>query len=113
MIDEYIRNARFVKAIDGDTVELDIDLGLRIWIRQRVRVLGINCPERKGATREAGDAAKAAAERWLSHGADLQVRTKIDKQEDSFGRVLGDIRRGHESLGSALITSGHAVAFNG
>ena len=52
--------------IDGDTIVLDIDLGFGIWrLGQKVRVLGVNAPEMRGAPREAGRIAKAATTDWL------------------------------------------------
>lgn len=109
--DKYVRLAKLVRVIDGDTVELDIDLGFSITIRERVRVLGINTPEMKGATRERGQAARDFTIDWFhDHGVNVVCRTSKDK-EDSFGRFLAEITCGADSLGADLLASGNAVPF--
>lgn len=110
-IDKYIRKAKLVRVIDGDTVELDIDLGFSITMRERVRVLGINTPELKGESRRDGLTAKDFTVDWFeNHGHDVVCRTTKDKQ-DSFGRFLAEITSGIYSLGADLLASGNAVPF--
>lgn len=112
-IEDYVRNAVVLNVVDGDTLDLNVDLGFRLWSRQRVRVLGINCPEMHGASAVAGAAAKAATEDWVHHRAGpVTVRTHLDKM-DSFGRLLAEIWGMGESLGDYLLVSGHAVSFKG
>jgi micrococcal nuclease len=109
------------RVIDGDTIEGDIDLGFSVHLDdQRLRLLRVNTPERKGPTRAAGDRAKAFTERWLATHSDIVIRSrKRDKQHaerDSFGRylveVFGDDEGGRqECLNDALLQSGNAVLF--
>ena len=109
------------RVIDGDTIEGDIDLGFSVHLDdQRLRLLRVNTPERKGPTRAAGDRAKAFTERWLATHSDIVIRSrKRDKQHaerDSFGRYLvevyGDDEGGRqECLNDALLESGNAVPF--
>jgi micrococcal nuclease len=109
------------RVIDGDTLEGDIDLGFSVHLDdQRLRLLRVNTPERKGSTRAAGDRAKAFTERWLATHSDIVIRSrKRDKQHaerDSFGRYLvevyGDDEGGRQScLNDALLDSGNAVLF--
>lgn len=109
------------RVIDGDTLEGDIDLGFSVHLDdQRLRLLRVNTPERKGNTRAAGDRAKAFTERWLATHSDIVIRSrKRDKQHserDSFGRylveVFGDDEGGRqECLNDALLQSGNAVLF--
>ena len=109
MIEDYVRNARLIRVIDGDTLCLDIDLGFRTWMRRRVRLLGVNCPELTGESRDVGKAAMEFVINWfMSRPADFQVRTHLDKT-DSFGRVLVEICSGEESLEEALLASGNAA----
>lgn len=113
MQDAYIRRAKLVRVIDGDTCEVEIDLGFLLTKRERVRVLGVNCPEMKGATKAAGQAAKEFAVQWFAdRSAEFVVRTVKDK-EDSFGRFLAEIVSGDDSLGADLLAHGHAVVFRG
>ena len=109
------------RVIDGDTLEGDIDLGFSVKLDdQRLRLLRVNTPERKGSTRAAGDRAKAFTERWLQSHANIVIRSrKRDKQHaerDAFGRYLvevyGDDEGGRqECLNDALLDSGNAVLF--
>ena len=109
------------RVIDGDTIEGDIDLGFSVKLDdQRLRLLRVNTPERKGSTRAAGDRAKAFTERWLANHENIVIRSrKRDKQHaerDSFGRYLvevyGDDEGGRQScLNDALLESGNAVLF--
>lgn len=107
--------AEIIHVVDGDTV----DLRLAVWagslreyplsIVERVRLIGVDTPERHGATRDAGNAARAFTAAWLSqHRASLTVWTC---RRDSFGRLLGGIAADGQTLASALLLSGHAVIY--
>ena len=109
------------RVIDGDTIEGDIDLGFSVKLDdQRLRLLRVNTPERKGSTKAAGDRAKAFTERWLKDHANIVIRSrKRDTKhadKDAFGRylveVFGDDEGGRqECLNDALLDSGNAVLF--
>lgn len=106
----YEYAARLVKVIDGDTVDLDVDLGFGIWMHQRIRLAGVNCPEH-GTIR--GDNATAYTTQWLAqNGPELTLRTVLDRRE-KYGRYLGAIVAGTRILNADLITDGHAVAYDG
>lgn len=111
--DRYIRKARLVRVVDGDTLVVDIDLGFGIWRKaQKLRVLGVNCPETRGATKAAGLAATKFTRDWFATDLDIRVRTELDsRDEDSFGRVLAEVWQGERSLGADLLAAGHATAF--
>jgi endonuclease YncB( thermonuclease family) len=111
MTEDYVRNTRLVRVIDGDTVVLDIDLSFGLTLRRPVRILGINCPEVHGPTAAAGLAAKRFTETWFARGADVQVKTYVSRELDDFGRVLAEVARDADSLGAALLASGNAVAY--
>lgn len=107
--------ARVERVIDGDTIDLTIDAGFRSTREERVRLLGVNTPEVRGATRQAGVAARTFVEDWLSRVADgdewpLIVQTH---KGDAFGRYLGRIWRRHDGacLNDTLLMAGHAVPF--
>jgi micrococcal nuclease len=115
--EQYIRNATLCRVIDGDTLVLDIDLGFGIWkINQKVRVLGVNCPEMRGGSNEskaAGRDAKAFTQSWFD-GRAITIRTVLEKVDiDSFGRVLAEVWQGGRSLGAELLAAKHAVPFKG
>ena len=112
----YEYNAKIVRWVDGDTVDLEVDLGFTVLLRQRFRLLGINTPEVRGAEKEAGHAATAFASALAPLGsAVVVVSTKTGK----FGRWLGEIYptkeggRRLQSIDSALLEAGHAVPYGG
>jgi micrococcal nuclease len=106
----YVYSARLIKVVDGDTLDLLVDLGFSIHLKQRVRLLGVNCPEH--GTIEGNDAT-AYTQAWITqYGPDLILRTILDKTE-KYGRVLGTVMAGPRILNDDLVTSGHAVGYNG
>jgi micrococcal nuclease len=94
----YLYRAVVVRVVDGDTIDVDIDLGFYVWIRkQRIRLLGIDAPKQKGETRPEGLAATEHLQS-LIEGERIILRTvKGDDggdRDDSFGRWLGTIYHG-------------------
>lgn len=81
--------ARCYYVADGDTVDLEVDLGFKVSIRVRVRFKGINAPEIRGPERDMGRNAKYFVESVLSDKS-LVVRTFSDKQ-GKWGRWLAQI----------------------
>lgn len=106
----YEYAARLVKVVDGDTLDLMIDVGFDVHIKQRVRLLGINCPEHGTI---AGDDATAFVKAWIAeHGPDLIVRTVLDRRE-KYGRLLAQVVAATHILNTDLITAGLAVDYDG
>ena len=109
-----------VKVVDGDTVDVDIDLGFGICLKdERVRIMGIDTPESR--TRDKvedlfGEASKARVKELMKHGGKL-ITTEDKKGEDmkgKFGRILGDFRiEDGRKVTDILIEEGHAVAYFG
>ena len=87
--DRYVYAARCVQVIDGDTLDLDIDLGFHVTIRQRVRLRGIDTPEMWGKDRDRAIDARTEVT-ICTAGIDLLIRTERDKA-DKYGRLLADI----------------------
>lgn len=104
-----------VRVLDGDTVELRIDLGNRCWWQENFRLYGIDTPEIHGETKEAGEAA-ANRLRELVAGGVLAAETL---RPDKYGRTLVrlavmDRGRGHSvDVARLLISEGHGVAYFG
>jgi micrococcal nuclease len=107
--------ARPIRVVDGDTIDVDIDVGFRITMRHRLRLLGVNTPEPRGATRDAGRAATEFVLDWMDAAAEIDDEwpvTVTTIEADSFGRWLADVRnREDESLSHRLLDSGHAVPY--
>lgn len=101
--------AALERLVDADTYDLDIDLGFGIRTRQRVRLLGLNTPEKN--TPE-GKAANVWAADWLTqHAPDLVVRTH---RKEKYGRWLATITAADGAcLNTALLDAGHAALYDG
>ena len=111
---------KILKVVDGDTVDVDIDLGFGIWLRdERVRVMGIDTPESRTSDKVEkvfGLAAKARLSSLL--GADAILQTQVSKKGEDmkgkFGRVLGNFTTTNgEHCADVLLREGHAVAYSG
>ncbi len=108
-----------VKVIDGDTVDVDIDLGFGVWLRkQRIRLYGIDTPEsrtRDKIEKVYGLAAKEFLVDILSTG-DMSIKTYKDAK-GKFGRILGELfvktSVGELSINQSLVENNHAVRYYG
>jgi len=121
----YEYKCRIVKIVDGDTVDVDIDLGFGIWLNdERVRIMGIDTPEsrtRDKVEKIFGKAAKARLKELLGPYATLKTRVARDGEDmrGKFGRVLGDFQvyyhneNRYTNVTDILIKEGHAVPYEG
>lgn len=92
-MDRYWYGATVFKVIDGDTVELVVDLGFNIHHKIRVRLYGVNTPELRTkdlAEKEMGMKAKHYTQDWLTKHKWVFVNTVTDKN-DKYGRMLSRI----------------------
>ena len=118
-------NFRVVKVnrvVDGDTIDVTIDLGFEIFKKERVRVAGVDTPEKR--TRDLEEKALGIdATNWLKEelknvldGDDeLIIRTELHGGVGKYGRLLGWLYVGDEtvSLNEKMITHGYAHAYDG
>lgn len=89
MIRDYVYGAEVLRWIYGDTLDVRADLGFdRISLQIRLRVLGFDAPEVRGATREAGLAAARKAAELAPVDSWVLIRTH---HKDSFGRWLANV----------------------
>ena len=109
-----------LKLVDGDTVDVDIDLGFGVWLRnERVRLAGIDTPESRTSDaieKVFGQAAKDRLNSLL--GAEAILISQISKSGDNikgkFGRIIGNFKtKDGEVIADILMNEGHAVAYNG
>ena len=121
----YEYRATIVKVVDGDTVDVDIDLGFGIVLSdERVRIAGIDTPESRTRDKEEkkfGLAAKARVKQLL--GKTCVLKTQINKNGEDmkgkFGRILGDFSVYDSAtdrwrmLTEILVSEGHAVPYHG
>ena len=116
----YEYKVNILKVVDGDTVDVDIDLGFGCWLRnERVRIVGIDTPESRTSDRIEkvfGEAAKQRVPSLLSSEATLisQISKMGENMKGKFGRILGDfITINDQVISTTLMEEGHAVAYNG
>ena len=111
---------KVLKVVDGDTVDVDIDLGFKIQLKdERVRIMGIDTPESRTSDRVEklfGVAAKNRLYSLLEKDAKL-ITTEDKDGEDmkgKFGRILGDFRAADGRLVTEImIEEGHCVPYFG
>ena len=89
----YEYRCNIVKIIDGDTVDVDIDLGFGVWMtNERVRLYGIDTPESRTRDLEEkkyGLLAKSFVLKYLPEGS-CQTLVTVKDKAGKFGRVLGE-----------------------
>ncbi len=102
-----------VKVVDGDTLDLDLDLGFSLVLRQRVRLYGLDAPEIRSkdpAEKAKGLESQAFVSGWFARPGAVLVRTV---KEEKYGRMLADcFREGEPSLCTELLERGLAVPYN-
>ena len=123
----YEYRCKIVKIIDGDTVDVDIDLGFGVWMhKERVRMMGIDTPEsrtRDKVEKKFGLASKEYVKAYLPIGSMQVLKTEIDKsgedKKGKFGRILGDFlvydssEDATKRLTEVMISQGYGVAYHG
>ena len=111
----YEYKATVTNVVDGDTYDLDIDLGFEVYTRQRVRLLGVDTPEVRGELRDFGKMVTRLVAIWLLQGEGFTIRTQQDAR-GKYGRYLADIYMpygGGDWLSERLIDKHMAVRYDG
>lgn len=112
----YEYQCRILRVIDGDTVDIDIDLGFGVWMhRERVRLYGIDTPESRTRDLEEkkfGLLAKNYVRDHLPVGS-IQTLVTIKDGKGKFGRILGKFKIGDVILNEKMIKEHHAVEYHG
>ena len=110
------------RVLDGDTIDVTIDLGFDLFKKERVRVAGVDTPEKR--TRDLEEKAlgidatnwlKKELEDVLDGDDELIVRTELHGGVGKYGRLLGWLYVGDDevSLNEQMITQGYAHAYDG
>ena len=109
---KYYYGVEVLRVVDGDTVDVRIDLGFNVWHKCRVRMVGINAPESR--TRDLEEKEKGlAAKEWLKERLD---GTSVELQSQGtgkYGRVLGEFYIDETNINQEMVEVGHAVAYDG
>lgn len=114
----YEYSCKINKVLDGDTVDIDLDLGFNVVLSgQRVRMVGVDTPESRTANTEEkprGLLSKKKLAEKLAIGA-CKIRTfKPDNNDDKFGRILGEfILEDGTNVNKWLIENNYAVPYQG
>ena len=114
----YEYRCKIRRVVDGDTVDIDIDLGFGVWLhKERVRIYGIDTPEsrtRDLVEKRFGLAAKDFAKKFLlDHDPEVTLVCKEYDAKGKFGRILGDIIVDNKSMSETMIQEHHAVPYYG
>ena len=113
----YEYKCKIVKVIDGDTTDVDIDLGFGVWLKkQRIRFFGIDTPESRTRDLEEkkyGLAAKKYVTDRMPLGS-TQTLVTVKDGKGKYGRILGQFKLEDGSiLNENMIAEHHAVAYFG
>jgi micrococcal nuclease len=113
----YTYNAIIKRIIDGDTIEVDIDLGFNVWLSNvKVRLYGINAPETRTKNLEEkklGNLSKKFIKQYCPLKSKITIETFIKKSNEKYGRILGIIKieNNEKSLNQLLLDNKLAVPY--
>lgn len=114
---EY-RVKKVLKVVDGDTIDVDIDLGFNISYYQRVRLAGIDTPESRTTDKkekELGLEVKDRLKKALDAATNVVIKTEKPDSEEKYGRILGWVFLDDNkvSINQTLIDEGYAWGYMG
>jgi micrococcal nuclease len=113
----YKYKAKLIRVVDGDTIDAEIDLGFKIYIKERIRLAGIDTPESRTRNLKEKSWGKAATRRVIELldvvDGEFLLATELQKK-GKFGRILGRIMLplGKE-VNEILIEEGLAIRYYG
>ena len=111
-----------MRVLDGDTIDVLIDLGFELFKKERVRIAGVDTPEKRTRNLEekalgvdATNWLKEKLESTLVGDDELTIRTELVGGGGKYGRLLGWLYVGESvvSLNEQMITEGYAHAYDG
>ena len=105
---------KVTKVVDGDTIDVVIDLGFDIMYKSRVRLFGIDTPEsrtRDKVEKKYGLLAKQFLKDHLK--GKIVIKTHKDNETGKFGRILGEIFVDGININELMCKKGHAVEYHG
>ena len=116
------RVTKIVKVLDGDTIDVLIDLGFDLYKKERVRIAGVDTPEKRTRDLEEKELGIHATN-WMKDkltetikgDEELTIRTELKGGVGKYGRLLGWLYVGEDavSLNEQMITEGYAWAYDG
>ena len=113
----YRYRAKIIRVIDGDTIDVDLDLGFDVWLRkQRVRLYGIDTPESRTSDAEEkkyGTLSKEKLKDFCKADSWVTIETHVGDEKGKFGRILANIWLEETNINQWLIDNKYAVAYFG
>ena len=112
----YEYGCKVERVVDGDTVDVTLDLGFDILYKSRVRLYGIDTPESRTRNldeKARGKLAKSFLEDAINNGKKVVIQTKLKDSRGKFGRVLGDIVVDGININQSMVDNFHAATYFG
>ena len=114
---EY-RVKKLINVIDGDTIDVDIDLGFDISLARRVRMAGIDTPESRTtdkAEKVLGLESKEYLKKMMKDAKTIVIKTQLPDSSEKYGRILGwvYIDGATKSINEQMIEDGYAWGYMG
>jgi len=112
----YEYNCKVEKIVDGDTIDVVLDLGFDILYKSRVRLYGIDTPESRTRNLDEkvrGKMASAFLKKAIEEGDKVCIQTKLKDSRGKFGRVLGDVVVDGVNINQSMVDNHHAVKYFG
>ena len=109
------RVSKVTKVVDGDTIDIILDMGFDIMYKSRVRLFGIDTPEsrtRDKVEKKYGLLAKKFLQEALKKGK-IVIKTHKGEETGKFGRILGEIYVNGINVNKLMCSKGHAVEYHG
>jgi micrococcal nuclease len=112
----YEYSCKVKRVVDGDTVDVMLDLGFDILYNCRVRLFGIDTPESRTRNldeKARGKMASAFLKEAIDNGTKVVIQTKLKDSRGKFGRVLGNVVVDGVNINQSMIDHYHAAAYFG
>ena len=112
----YEYSCKVERVVDGDTIDVVLDLGFDILYKSRVRLYGIDTPESRTRNldeKARGKMASAFLKESIDNGTKVVIQTKLKDSRGKFGRVLGDVVVDGVNINQSMIDNYHAAAYFG
>jgi len=113
----YNYKACINRVVDGDTIDVDIDLGFNIWLyNERVRLLGIDAPPPRSRDLEEKAAGLLSADvlsKVLPVDLDIIITIDILQPRGKYGRIVGTVYKNGDNINHYMIDNNYAVSYNG
>ena len=110
------RVKKVTKIVDGDTIDVTLDMGFDILYQQRVRLFGIDTPESRTRDKEEkkyGLLSKYFLQDCIKKGKKITIKTYKGDETGKFGRILGDVWIDGKSVNQIMCDKGYAVPYYG